>query len=74
MLHVGQNYVEKLTYLEIPGNSRREFEDARFPGIPGNSVALLSTPSEKFWLHSVITYIGIVNGDSILRKRGKKTN
>jgi len=29
--------VEKLTYVEIPGNSRREFEDARFPGIPGNS-------------------------------------
>jgi len=30
-------YVEKSTYLEIPRNSRREFGDARFPGIPGNS-------------------------------------
>ena len=29
--------MEKSTYLEIPGNSSREFEDARFPGIPGNS-------------------------------------
>ena len=29
--------MEKLTDLEIPGNSRREFEDARFQGIPGNS-------------------------------------
>jgi len=26
--------VEKITSLEIPGNSRRELEDARFPGIP----------------------------------------
>ena len=42
MLHFGQNYVEKSTYLEIPGNSRREFEDCdsrerEFP------VALLQT-------------------------------
>jgi len=32
--------LDKITWkidFEIPGNSRREFEDARFPGIPGNS-------------------------------------
>ena len=29
--------MEKVTSLEIPGNSRWELEDARFPGIPGGA-------------------------------------
>ena len=79
--------MEKLTYLEIPGNwnSRREFEDARFPGILGGPVenqclflcldiVVIETP-DTYNLTYIDDYgVHAAHGDNLLFKVRAKTD
>ena len=68
MLHFGHNYVKKSTYLEIRGNFRREFEDARFPGIPDGPVSnLMNLFTEIIKQVVLIQYMFMFEANNVLK-------